>query len=144
MKNKIFSIVLLVCLVLPLTIVFSGCENGLKTNVKYIISEVEIVWGSESEKTEILESEGITEQQMYEMYNNGSYFIFNNNMVTIGTDNGNSRDYWYKQDKNFISIYNDNNLTKFLFELEISEKSLIRTISDENYQTYVLLTYERK
>lgn len=142
MKNKIFSIVLLICLVLPLALAFSGCGMGIKINVRYQISHVEIVWGSESEKNEILESEGITEDQLKDIYKGGNLLFENNYVVSIDSDNGNSRDYYYIEENNFINIYHDSKMTKFYFELEIVENSLIRIISDENHQTYIILTYQ--
>lgn len=146
--KKFLSLIFAVCLIVPSLFMLTACGDGFETGKKYTLTKVEIVWGSNEEKLEILGEQ--TEQEMIDNYNDGTYITFNEDGSVSGgvpADEEGEDDftfsYYYTKDGKSIKLYTDEDKESEAGILEVKGNSLIQKYTISNYATYVILTYSK-
>ena len=143
MKKKILSFVLAMCMMFPCALLLTACGGGLELGVDYKVDNVEVVWGSEEEKTAILGTK--TEEEYLANYKNNTGKIkFNEDGTMISTDpEGEERTYYYTADGDILKIYTDQEKQNEVLELTVEGNKLVQKYTVSDYDTFINVFYKK-
>lgn len=144
--KKFLSFFLAICVLVPCAVLFSACGKGkgFETNVEYKVTDIEIVWASDEEKTEILD--GKTEEEFMQRFSdvNGSLNFKDNGTVISKNDDSEEITCYYTKDGDTIKVYQDEAKEGTATELFVEgEKIVQKTKAGSSYETYMRVIYEK-
>ena len=145
MKNKLLTFAFAICIMIPCALMLTAC-GSFETNVKYVISDVSIVWGSEQEKNTIL-GEDNTEEEIISNYSSTEGFVKfkDDGTVESGSKDTETRTYYYTKDGNNIKVYSDEAKENLVVELEVDGGKLIQKVNySDDYDSYIKVIYEKE